>query len=151
MVIIYLLRHAESAPDLRFAEADWLLSIRGEAQARALIPVLERLGIERIVSSPYLRAQHSVLPFATQVGLEIAIEPDLRERKLVVGLNDNWEELIRRAWADFNFCAPGGESGASCQRRMAAVLTDGWLRRLRNPPLPATCCLARMATLSACT
>ena len=120
---IYLLRHAESAPDRGLPESDWPLSTRGEAQAQALIPVLKQLEIERIVSSPYLRAQRTVEPFARKAGLKIFIEPDLRERKLAQGIDEDWMTLIRRAWADLSYCAPGGESGLDCQMRFAACVT----------------------------
>jgi 2,3-bisphosphoglycerate-dependent phosphoglycerate mutase len=118
----YLLRHAESAPDRRLPESDWPLSSRGEAQARALIPLLEELGIKRIITSPYIRARHTVLPFSNQAGLEIEIDPDLRERWLAEGISDDWEMLIRRVWADLSFSAPGGESGLECQARVAASI-----------------------------
>jgi 2,3-bisphosphoglycerate-dependent phosphoglycerate mutase len=121
-VTFYLLRHAESAPDRRLAEPDWPLSGRGEAQAQALIPFLERLKVEHIVSSPYLRAQHTVLPFANQVGMEIKIDPDLRERKLAEASSEDWKTLIRQAWDDLAFSAPGGESGLKCQTRVAASI-----------------------------
>ena len=131
---IYILRHAESAPDRRLPVSDWPLSTRGKAQAQALIPVLERLGIERIVSSPYLRAKRTVEPFAQKVGLEIAIDPDLRERKLAQGIDEDWMTLIRRAWADLSFCDPVGESGLDCQRRFAACVTR-WMNRYSGETL----------------
>jgi 2,3-bisphosphoglycerate-dependent phosphoglycerate mutase len=133
----FLLRHAESAPDRTLPEADWPLSSRGEAQSQALILVLGQLGIERIVSSPYLRAQRTVLPFANQAGLKIEIDPDLRERKLAEGIIVEWETLIRRAWADPSFCAPGGESGMECQRRIATCI-QRWIVDMALESSPTT-------------
>jgi 2,3-bisphosphoglycerate-dependent phosphoglycerate mutase len=133
----FLLRHAESAPDRTLPEADWPLSSRGEAQSQALILVLGQLGIERIVSSPYLRAQRTVLPFANQAGLKIEIDPDLRERKLTEGIIVEWETLIRRAWADPSFRAPGGESGMECQRRIATCI-QRWIVDMALESSPTT-------------
>jgi 2,3-bisphosphoglycerate-dependent phosphoglycerate mutase len=133
----FLLRHAESAPDRTLPEADWPLSSRGEAQSQALILVLGQLGIERIVSSPYLRAQRTVLPFANQAGLKIEIDPDLRERKLAEGIIVEWETLIRRAWADPSFRAPGGESGMECQRRIATCI-QRWIVDMALESSPTT-------------
>ena len=124
----YLLRHAESAPDRRLPESDWPLSPQGEAQSQALVLVLERLGITCIVSSPYLRALRTVEPFARQAGLDVAIDTDLRERNLAEGYATDWETLIRRAWDDLSFRAPGGESGLECQQRVAACI-ERWIRR----------------------
>lgn len=124
----YLLRHAESAPDRTLPEADWPLSLRGAGQARALVPRLQGLGITRLISSPFLRARQTVAPFANQAGLEVVIEEDLRERKLAEGYNVDWEILIRRAWTDLSYCAPGGESGLDCQKRVAASVAR-WMER----------------------
>jgi 2,3-bisphosphoglycerate-dependent phosphoglycerate mutase len=133
----FLLRHAESAPDRTLPEADYPLSSRGEAQSQALILVLGQLGIERIVSSPYLRAQRTVLPFANQAGLKIEIDPDLRERKLAEGIIVEWETLIRRAWADPSFRAPGGESGMESQRRIATCI-QRWIVDMALESSPTT-------------
>jgi len=123
---IYLLRHAESAPDRSLPESNWPLSQQGKVQAEALVPVLKKLGIQRIVSSPYLRARCTVEPFAWKAGLEIAIDTDLRERTLAQGIEEDWMTLIRRAWADLSYSAPGGKSGLDCQRRFATCV-DRWL------------------------
>jgi len=53
---VILVRHAQSAPDRARPEAEWPLSDVGRRQAEALVPVLEALGVERLASSPYLRA-----------------------------------------------------------------------------------------------
>jgi 2,3-bisphosphoglycerate-dependent phosphoglycerate mutase len=125
-IVCYLLRHAESAPDRRLPEAEWPLSQRGKAQAQALVDILAGLNISHVVSSPYLRARQTVLPFTQQSGLEIAIDHDLRERKLAEGFDADWDSLLRKAWADLSFCAPGGESGLACQQRMAACV-NRWI------------------------
>jgi 2,3-bisphosphoglycerate-dependent phosphoglycerate mutase len=121
---ITLIRHASSAPDDNIPDAEWPLSEKGRAQAKVLAAELAPLGIARILSSPYRRAVDTVQPLADRLGLEISLVPDLRERKLTNGLRSDWEDILRRAWADFSFALPGCESGLAAQARVCHVLRD---------------------------
>ena len=47
---------------------------------------------------------------------------DLRERKLTPGSVENWLELVKHAWQDFDFAFPHCESSAQCQARMVHTL-----------------------------
>jgi len=115
---VFLLRHAESAPCRDIPELEWSLSAEGEKQAIILPDYLISLNISRIFSSPYRRAVATVAPFAENVGLEVEIVSDLRERKLKDGSNDDWLVILKRSWADFNFSLPNCESGRACQERV---------------------------------
>ena len=118
MTFVFLLRHAESAPSRDLGEPDWPLSEEGERQAFNLLDKLEPLEIEHIFSSPFERAIASVRPFAERIGVEVEIIPDLRERKLKEGFVDNWAEILRMAWEDFDYSQPNCESGIACQTRI---------------------------------
>ena len=65
--MITLLRHCDKTGEM--AEAP--ISAKGFAQAQNLVPVLAKLGIQRILSSPFLRARQSVAPFAKAAGLTV--------------------------------------------------------------------------------
>jgi 2,3-bisphosphoglycerate-dependent phosphoglycerate mutase len=123
MTTVYLLRHARSAPDPHVAEAEWPLSATGREQAHRLVHALADLAIDVFVASPFLRAVDTIGPLAAAAGKGIAIEPDLRERALTTGYVDDWETLLRAAWADLSLAHPGGESGRDCQRRVGSCLT----------------------------
>lgn len=109
---LYIIRHAEPAYP---ADA---LTPRGHRQARALARRLAREGIDRVYSSPMQRALNTARPTAEALGLDVQVEPWMREieewwipggpqgeqpvwqvngavvRALVPGLDqDNWPSL----------------------------------------------------------
>lgn len=78
------LRHAKAAFDSPSgADADRRLTARGQAQARALVPVLAAWGPTRIVSSTATRCLATVAPFAKATGVEVKKAPQLSQ--------DGWE------------------------------------------------------------
>jgi len=120
--VLYLIRHAESAPDFALAEADWPLSARGQEQAERLADALGQLGLTRLASSPYRRAIATIEPFALRERWSIQIETDLRERKLTQGRSPDWQALLARSWRDLDHAESGAESGRDCQRRVGNCL-----------------------------
>ncbi len=124
MTRLVLVRHAQSQPSAEAPEPEWPLSERGHQQARDLVGVLRELGVEALASSPYVRAVATLAPFAGAAGLEIAIDPDLRERSLGGWLPDleAVDDAIRRMHADLSFRLEGGETGAACLARFEAAL-----------------------------
>lgn len=122
--VILLIRHAESVPSPKAAEAEWPLSKLGFQQAAWLAESLKDVSVDAVVSSPYLRAIETVRPLATQLKISIEKIADLRERKLCEGMRDDWFELVQKAWTDFSFALPGAESGAECQQRMKDCLKN---------------------------
>ena len=79
MTTFYLVRHAH---------ADWTpdenrpLSAQGSRDAIRVADILSDFHVDTIYSSPATRAHQTIAPFAKRIGLQILIEPDLRERKL---------------------------------------------------------------------
>jgi len=124
MTTLILVRHAQSAPDPALPERDWPLSDNGKQQALDLAPALAELGVNALVSSPYLRAIETLRPYAEHSGLEIAVDEDLRERALGGWLPDvaDVEAAIRNMHADLDFQLEGGESGRACVARFDAAL-----------------------------
>ncbi len=118
---LILVRHAESAPDSEIPESDWPLSELGRTQAQALVGEIQ---VDRIYSSPYPRAVHTLLPVAEHLGLSVETMDDLRERRLAGRMLDNWLEALQNAWADFDRCLPGGESSRTCQNRVSEAMRD---------------------------
>jgi 2,3-bisphosphoglycerate-dependent phosphoglycerate mutase len=122
---LILVRHAESAPSPELPEAAFPLSALGREQARALAPVLAELGVDALASSPYRRALDTLAPFAEASGLAIAVDDDLRERKLGLSWLADREaanEAVRNMHADLDFRLQGGESGRACLSRFEAAL-----------------------------
>ncbi|MBM7615964.1 histidine phosphatase family protein [Alkaliphilus hydrothermalis] len=112
---IYFVRHAHSTytPD----ELNRPLSESGLKDARKVTQLLSEENITHVVSSPYKRAIQTVEGIAKELGLNILIEDDFRERRLADHSVDHFEEVILRYWEDFNFHLSGGESGYGAQER----------------------------------
>jgi 2,3-bisphosphoglycerate-dependent phosphoglycerate mutase len=119
MRTLYLVRHAH---------ADWnpdenrSLSARGFKSAQRVADLLQSYPICAIYSSPFQRAQQTIAPLATQLGLAIHIEPDLRERELGKGTFGDFLLAVEATWRDPQFAHPGGESNLVAQRRGLVVV-----------------------------
>src|SRR5262245_44459400 len=107
---LYLVRHAQSAPDFSLAEGEWPLSSDGAVQAQRIVQSLRDANATHLIASPYRRAIDTLRPLSRELGLPIRIEPDLRERKLRDGPIDNWDDVMRGLWADLDARMPGCES-----------------------------------------
>lgn len=129
-LVLYLLRHADSAASPHVPEPRWPLTARGQQQARVLVDSLAVLDIGVVYSSPYRRAVETVAPFARHQRLPVRLDPRFRERRLTDQWLDDHPQAVKRVWSDFQRTLPGGESSAACQRRMAAAVADV---RARHP------------------
>lgn len=79
---LVILRHAKA-----LSRSDWSggadvrrpLDERGQAEAKALIPLLDAYGVARVVSSSAERCARTVRPFAKERGLEVDLRDELTE------------------------------------------------------------------------
>src|SRR5699024_4607764 len=74
---VVLLRHASAGERDEWTGADRArpLDARGRERAEALVPELRRLGVRRVVSSPYVRCAQTVEP----LGLPVEYDDRLAE------------------------------------------------------------------------
>ena len=134
MIKLHLLRHARPAPPL-VQTADVPLAESGLAQAKAIVPILASLGIQRIVSSPYRRALETVQPYAIHAGIEIEIDARLREREMPFAESPHAHiERVRSSFADAAYAPEGGETfrettarALMCLRQVAKETRSGLL------------------------
>jgi len=117
---ITLLRHGEStgnAQGIFQGQAEFDLSERGEAQARALAKrwLEEEITFDRIISSPSVRAKQTAEIIADSLSLSVEFNPDLKEIDNGVFAGLTHDEIAERY--DFpDFMTPYeaiGESGES--------------------------------------
>lgn len=120
MTRVYLVRHCMASGQA----ADRALTADGEAQAVELATFLARLGIERIVSSPYKRAVRSIAPLAERLALPVETDARLAERVLSSEPLDNWEARMRASYEDVDTALPGGETTTEALTRGAAAMDD---------------------------
>jgi len=72
------------------ASIEAVLTADGHLQAVQLAEQLAALPIERIISSPFLRAKQSIAPLAERLGLQINIDARLAERVLASPEPPDW-------------------------------------------------------------
>jgi 2,3-bisphosphoglycerate-dependent phosphoglycerate mutase len=136
---LYLVRHCHAVGQ----RPDAPLSSEGLAQADALADRLAGLGIERIVSSPFLRAIQSVTPLARRLGLAIETDPRLREHVLSAADLPDWQAALRASFEDPDLCFEGGESSRAATHRVLAAVDD---IRAHAAPITAVATHGRLLT-----
>lgn len=117
---IYLVRHCSAAGQHK----DSPLTTEGMRQAQLLSFFLSdhNYPIDRIISSPYLRAIESVKPYAASKGLNIEVDDRLKERILSEEPVDDWIEVLERSFIDHDYRLHGGESANTAIRRANQVI-----------------------------
>jgi phosphohistidine phosphatase SixA len=77
--MVYLVRHAHAGSQKRWPgpDHDRPLSVRGQEQADGLLDVLRDHPVTRILSSPAVRCQRTVLPLGHQRGVPIELTHSL--------------------------------------------------------------------------
>ena len=118
MKTLYIVRHCKAtgqAPDAP-------LTPEGEQQALRLADQLAPLSIERIISSPFVRATSSIAPLAHCLGLPIITDERLTERVLSTGDLDDWMTALRSTFDDLDLAFAGGESSRVATQRVVDVL-----------------------------
>lgn len=117
---IFVVRHCEAEGQPKQAP----LTQNGVIQAKHLSNFLSDFNIERVISSPYLRAIQSAKPFSKRADLEIEIDQRLRERVLSTNHLPDWFDKLKQTFTDFDLTFPGGESSRIAMNRIVDALND---------------------------
>lgn len=112
---LYLVRHAHSTytPD----EIGRPLSIKGFTDAERISDILKYENIEVVISSPYKRAVQTVERIAKDIGKEIIIEEDFKERTLSSMPVEDFDIAVKKVWEEPTFSWEDGESNIIAQKR----------------------------------
>jgi broad specificity phosphatase PhoE len=134
---LYFVRHGESTANVMRAFIDGALTEKGLDQARALAQNLSGLPIERIYSSPLLRAVQTAQILVEHLGAPLQLTDALREPSAGIneGMTDpGWKLALELmdSWLNhqqFDSRMPGGESFHDVQGRFApfieGLIADG--------------------------
>ena len=120
MKTIYIVRHCQAEGQ----EAGARLIANGLMQADRLADLLIDSQIERIISSPYIRAKDSVAPLAQRLKLRVELDERLVERVLCAGFISDWRQHLENSFRDLDFCLEGGESSRAAMQRTVSVVDE---------------------------
>jgi probable phosphoglycerate mutase len=133
MTTFLLLRHGETVWNRSGRLQGWQdspLSEAGRQQADALAAHLAGERIDLLVASDAGRSRETAAPIAARLGLQVVVDPGLRERCYGALEGLTWAEIerahptayVRLAARDAHYVVPGGESAAQFRERVVATL-----------------------------
>ncbi|MDN4494452.1 histidine phosphatase family protein [Ureibacillus aquaedulcis] len=117
---IYIVRHCEAQGQAHDAS----LTEKGFTQAKYLSNFLLTAEIDRIVSSPFLRAIQSVEPLSKETNIKIELDNRLSERILSTQDLPDWLEKLRATFDDLELKFEGGESSKEAMKRIVNVVDE---------------------------
>lgn len=130
-VTVHLVRHGQSRWNaqgrLQGQTADVALTAVGLRQAEQAARNLTSSGATRVISSDLRRALETARPVAEVLGVQVELEPALREQSLGIFegrlSQDAWREPDADRWGDPRWRPPGGESAHDVFVRLQAFVT----------------------------
>jgi 2,3-bisphosphoglycerate-dependent phosphoglycerate mutase len=117
---LYIVRHCKATGQ----QPEAPLTPDGVADATLLADQLATLPIDRIISSPFVRAMESIAPLAERLGLAIATDARLAERVLSGADLPDWMAALKSTFDDLDLSFEGGESSRAAMRRAAALIEE---------------------------
>lgn len=120
MTTLYLIRHAEATGQ----SPESPLTPAGQVKAQLLADNLSGVGIQRILASPFRRAQQTAVPLAQRLGLPVETDDRLVERSLSKDPSPNWLKMLESSFENQDLRFPGGETGREARARAVAVVAE---------------------------
>lgn len=117
---IYLVRHCQAEgqpPESQLTE-------EGIKQAKELADFLSLFKVDRIISSPFLRAVETIKPFSQKTTIEIVTDERLAERVLSANSMPDWFEKLKVTFSDMDLKYEGGESSKEAMDRIVQAVNE---------------------------
>lgn len=138
----YVFRHGETDLNLQKrwqgSGMDFDLNENGVAQAQGLVKKLQDKKIEKIYSSPLIRAKHTAEVVAQELNIPMEVRSDLREcfygdaeGELIVNLQTYFPDIVNN-WSNPNFWDIRFPNGESKKEALDRVLAE--IQRLKSLP-----------------
>ena len=125
---IYIIRHCEAEGQPPGSP----LTLKGVEQAQALAEFFSEKPIDRILSSPFLRAIHSIEPLSNEWNIAIEVDERLAERILSTEDLPDWLEKLKATYDDLELKYDGGESSREAMDRIVQVVDEAFERDEEN-------------------
>jgi 2,3-bisphosphoglycerate-dependent phosphoglycerate mutase len=123
---IYMIRHGDSPKEGN--ERTRVLTEKGIQDAQRITPILKKEGINKVVSSPYIRSVSTVEPLAKELGQEVVLIENLKEKissaEDIRVSDKELMQLLIKSFSEPHFALEGAESNAACQQRAAGALKE---------------------------
>jgi 2,3-bisphosphoglycerate-dependent phosphoglycerate mutase len=116
----YVIRHCKALGQ----EPNAPLSSDGAQAALTLAQQLKSYPIDRIISSPFLRAIDTIKPYAEQSGIPIETDARLAERTLTDQAMDDWMSALELSFDDLDRRWPGGETSREAMQRAQSLIAE---------------------------
>ncbi len=104
------------------------LTEKGEFDVQRITDVLKGESVDAVLSSPYKRSILTVQQLAKEIGQEVLVFEDLKERIFSAGderISDKaLSPLLYKSFSEPDYALIGGESNADCQNRAIKVLKE---------------------------
>jgi 2,3-bisphosphoglycerate-dependent phosphoglycerate mutase len=121
-----MVRHGESPKEGN--EITRGLTEKGHLDAQRVTNILKTEKVDVVVSSPYKRSILTVEKLAKQIGQEVLVFEDLKEKVFSSEGNRVSDKelvpLLEKSFLDSSFALKGGESNADCQKRAMKVFKE---------------------------
>jgi 2,3-bisphosphoglycerate-dependent phosphoglycerate mutase len=125
---IYIVRHCQAQGQPLESQ----LTEKGFKQAKYLSEFFSNTKIDRIISSPFLRAIQSVKPLSQRTNIKIEIDERLAERTLSTMDLPNWLEKLKATFDDLELKFEGGESSKEAMNRIVNVVNEVFKNETEN-------------------
>jgi 2,3-bisphosphoglycerate-dependent phosphoglycerate mutase len=120
MKTIYIVRHANAEGQPKEA----CLTIEGKQQSEQLAQFFSLKPIDKIYSSPFLRAIETIRPLAESRNIFVIQDERLSERVLSNRNFADWKEKLKWSFEDFDLVFEGGESSQSGFERAVSIVEE---------------------------
>jgi 2,3-bisphosphoglycerate-dependent phosphoglycerate mutase len=117
---VYVVRHCEAEGQPREAR----LTDKGYQQALEMAEFFSDKEIQRVVSSPFIRAIDSITPLAEQKGLILETDERLTERILSTYVLEDWMDKLKETYEDMDLRFDGGESSQEATNRGVSLVDE---------------------------
>lgn len=116
--VIYVIRHCSAEGQAPNAD----LTMEGISQAKMLVDFFEGILIDRIITSPFVRALQSAGPLAEAKGLHIEQDSRLSERVLSSHDLQDWLVKLEETFLNYDLKFEDGESSMEAMNRVRSVV-----------------------------
>jgi len=117
---IYIVRHCEASGQ----PPESSLTQKGFEQSLELSHFFSNILVDRIISSPFLRAVQSIQPTVNHKQIQLEVDHRLAERVLTSEVYPDWLRRLEETYSDLELKFKGGESSKEAIERVLSLVKE---------------------------